>query len=86
MFRFRRCAAVERDLTLEAESSEGVEALDTLKRSEHQDKYDPNLPADEIELVDAAVNSSDAEKGVKVEVALLENDSPYPEVYPLLLI
>ncbi|RWA07198.1 hypothetical protein EKO27_g7903 [Xylaria grammica] len=77
MFRFRRRAGAEGDLT---ESSEGAEALDTLKRFEHQHHLDPNLPADEIELVQASLASGDTEKAIKVEAALIEDDSPYPEV------
>ncbi|KAI0965006.1 OPT family small oligopeptide transporter [Xylaria arbuscula] len=77
MFRFRRRTADEGDSTPEAESSE---ALETIKRFEDQHKVDPNLPVNEIELADAALNGGDTEKAVKVEVELLENDSPYPEV------
>ncbi|KAI0419524.1 OPT family small oligopeptide transporter [Xylaria grammica] len=80
MFRFRRRAGAEGDLTPEAESSEGAEALDTLKRFEHQHHLDPNLPTDEIELVQASLASGDTEKAIKVETALIEDDSPYPEV------
>ncbi|TGJ84790.1 hypothetical protein E0Z10_g3991 [Xylaria hypoxylon] len=80
MFRFRRRAAAEGDVTPEAESSEGVEALDTLKHFEHQHHFDPNLPVDEIELVQTSIASGDTEKAIKVEVALVEDDSPYPEV------
>jgi hypothetical protein len=86
MFRLRGRATAEGDLTPEMSSSEGVEASDSLKRFERQYHFDPNLPADEIELVDATLTSGDSEKAIKVEVASVENDSPYPEVYPYLLI
>jgi hypothetical protein len=66
-------------------SSEGVEAsggevLDALKRFEHQHRLDPNLPADEVKAVDTALANGDTEKALEVEVALVEDDSPYPEV------
>ncbi|KAI1424609.1 OPT family small oligopeptide transporter [Xylaria sp. FL1777] len=79
MFRFRRHAAAEGDPTPETESSEGGEVLDSPKRSEHQQQFDPNLPENKIESVDT-VQSSDVEKAVEVEVVSVENDSPYPEV------
>lgn len=86
MFRLRGRATAEGDLTPEMSSSEGVDASDSLKRFEHQRHFDPNLPADEIELVDAALTSGDSEKAIMVDIASVENDSPYPEVGPHLLI
>ncbi|KAI1755875.1 OPT family small oligopeptide transporter [Xylaria castorea] len=80
MFRSRRRAAAERGLTPEASSSEGIETPDTLKRFEHQHHFDPNLPTDEIELMDASLTRSDAEKSVNVEANVVEDDSQYPEV------
>ncbi|KAI0868299.1 OPT family small oligopeptide transporter [Hypoxylon argillaceum] len=80
MFRLRGRATAEGDLTPEMSSSEGVDASDSLKRFEHQRHFDPNLPADEIELVDAALTSGDSEKAIMVDIASVENDSPYPEV------
>jgi hypothetical protein len=65
-------------------SSEGVEAIDALKRFKHQHHLDPNLPTEEVKIVDAALISGDSEKALEVEVALVEDDSPYPEVNPLL--
>ncbi|TRX98507.1 hypothetical protein FHL15_000581 [Xylaria flabelliformis] len=80
MFRARRRAVVERGFTPEASSSEGVETPDTLKRFEHQPHFDPNLPTDEIELMDASLTRSDAEKSVNVETNVIEDDSQYSEV------
>ncbi|KAI0195857.1 OPT family small oligopeptide transporter [Xylaria flabelliformis] len=80
MFRARRRAVVERGFTPEASSSEGIETPDTLKRFEHQHNFDPNLPTDEIELMDASLARSDAEKSVNVEANAVEDDSQYPEV------
>ncbi|KAI0544702.1 OPT family small oligopeptide transporter [Xylaria curta] len=80
MFRSRRRAAGERGLTPEASSSEGIETPDTLKRFEQQHHFDPNLPNDEIELMDASLARSDAEKSVNVEANVVEDDSQYPEV------
>ncbi|GAW27069.1 putative OPT family small oligopeptide transporter [Rosellinia necatrix] len=84
MFRFRRRATDNEDITPEVSSSEGTEVPDTFKHFEHRRQYDPNLPTDEIELIEAARASNDAEKAVKVGVALTEDDSSYPEVYSLL--
>ncbi|EKD18024.1 uncharacterized protein L3040_004563 [Drepanopeziza brunnea f. sp. 'multigermtubi'] len=47
-----------------------------LKRSS---RWDPNLPQDAIHSIDAAYEG-DLEKKAAVEHALLEQDSPYPEV------
>ena len=47
-------------------------------RIEH--KWDPNLPDEDIAVVSNALESGDLEKKVAVEVHLLEEDSPYPEV------
>ncbi|KAI1485474.1 small oligopeptide transporter [Biscogniauxia mediterranea] len=58
----------------------GVRALDTLKRFELQHKLDPNLPANELNNVDEILATGNAEKGLEVEAALIEDDSPYPEV------
>jgi len=58
----------------------GVEALNTLKQFEKMHHLDPNLPIDELDDVDAALDSGNAEKGLEVEQALVEDNSPYPEV------
>jgi hypothetical protein len=58
----------------------GVEALNTLKAFERAHHLDPNLPLDELNEVDNALNSDNAEKGLAVEQVLVEENSPYPEV------
>ncbi|ORY55280.1 OPT family small oligopeptide transporter [Pseudomassariella vexata] len=63
----------------EAEAT-GVEALNILKHFEHQHKLDPNLPIEELNELDAILRSGDAEKGIEIEAALMEDNSPYPEV------
>ncbi|KAI3320748.1 OPT family small oligopeptide transporter [Xylariaceae sp. AK1471] len=80
MFRFRKRAALDGEVTPEMSSSERVEAIGALKHFEHQHHLDPNLPADEIEIVNAALAIGDTEKALEIEVALVEDDSPYPEV------
>lgn len=45
---------------------------------------DPNLPIDELNDVDAAIATGNAEKGIEIEHALMEDNSPYPEVVTLL--
>lgn len=58
----------------------GVETLNTLQHFEKMHKLDPNLPIDELNEVDAVLHSGNAEKGIEIEQALLEDNSPYPEV------
>jgi len=43
-------------------------------------KWDPNMPQETIATLDNALDSDDLEKKAAVEHALLEEDSPYPEV------
>ncbi|KAI1100995.1 small oligopeptide transporter [Jackrogersella minutella] len=64
----------------EAIEATGAEALNTLKHFEEQHKLDPNLPIQELNDVDAALATGNAEKGVEIETSLVEDDSPYPEV------
>lgn len=89
VFNFRKRAVAEEITPASTSSSEvievtGVEALNTLKGFEEQHKLDPNLPIEELNEVDTALASGDTEKGVEIETALLEENSPYPEVglYP----
>ncbi|KAI0476484.1 small oligopeptide transporter [Xylariaceae sp. FL0804] len=82
--RFRKRGAAEevtpRDSSPEHGVASGAEALDTLRHFEHQHKLDPNLPLDELAAVEVALDTGNAEKGLQVEAALVEEDSPYPEV------
>ena len=68
-------------LETEAEAS-GVESknLQHLAEFEKMHKFDPNLPLDELNDVDAAIATGNAEKGIEIEHALMEDNSPYPEV------
>jgi hypothetical protein len=43
-------------------------------------RLDPNLPLDELEEVDIALNSANVEKEAEIEQILAEDNSPYPEV------
>ena len=65
--------------TDESEAS-GAEFLKHLKQFEKAHKFDPNLPIDELTDVDAAIATGHAEKGFEIEQALMEDNSPYPEV------
>jgi hypothetical protein len=58
----------------------GVETLNTLKYWEQQHKLDPNLPIEDLEEIDGVLAEGNCEKGIEVEAALLEDNSPYPEV------
>lgn len=51
-----------------------------LKTFQIEHKWDPNLPAADRLAVDEALVVDDIEKKAAVEVHLLEEDSPYPEV------
>lgn len=66
-----------------AASTSGHDRLDRLKslqQFEKSYKFDPNLPIDELTDVDAAIATGNAEKGIEIEHALMEDNSPYPEV------
>ncbi len=61
-------------------STTGFDVLESLKHFEKMHHLDPNLPLDELIEVEAALNTSNAEKGVEIEQVLVEDNSPYPEV------
>lgn len=65
---------------LENAEASGIEHLKHLKQFEKAHKLDPNLPIDELNEVDAAIATGNAEKGFEIEHALMEDNSPYPEV------
>jgi len=58
----------------------GLEHLKSLEAFEKAHKLDPNLPLDELNDIDAAIATGNAEKGIEIEQALMEDNSPYPEV------
>ena len=58
----------------------GVDHLKSLRDFEKAHKLDPNFPVDELTDVDAAIATGNAEKGIEIEHALMEDNSPYPEV------
>ncbi|KAK9424113.1 putative OPT oligopeptide transporter protein-domain-containing protein [Seiridium unicorne] len=58
----------------------GIETLNTLKYWEQQHKLDPNLPIEDLDEIDGVLAEGNCEKGVEVEAALMEDNSPYPEV------
>lgn len=64
-------------------NASGVDHLQHLQQFEKAHKLDPNLPIDELNDVDAAIATGNAEKGIEIEHALMEDNSPYPEVRPL---
>lgn len=64
-------------------SMEGaLESLNSLKHFEKMHRFDPNLPLDELDEVELAINLNDSniERGPEIERILAEDDSPYPEV------
>jgi len=60
----------------------GMEGLSSLKQFEKMHRLDPNLPLDELDEVEIALNSANSEKGAEIEQILAEDNSPYPEVRP----
>lgn len=58
----------------------GLQHLQHLQQFEKAHKLDPNLPIDDLNDVDAAIATGNAEKGLEIEHALMEDNSPYPEV------
>lgn len=58
----------------------GMEQLKHLHEFEKIHKFDPNFPIDELNDLDAAIATCNAEKGIEIEHALMEDNSPYPEV------
>lgn len=63
-------------------TSSGVDHLKHLAAFEKAHKLDPNLPLNDLNDVDAALATGNAEKGIEIEHALMEDNSPYPEVRP----
>ncbi|ERS99485.1 OPT family small oligopeptide transporter [Sporothrix schenckii ATCC 58251] len=61
-------------------TASGAEALNTLKHFERMHHLDPNLPIEELNDVDNAINTGNVEKGLVVEQGIIEDNSPYPEV------
>ncbi|KAK0628567.1 putative isp4 protein [Bombardia bombarda] len=56
------------------------ETVSSLKQFEKSHRLDPNIPLDELDEVELALNSANAEKGAEIEQILAEDNSPYPEV------
>lgn len=65
---------------LETVSASGRDYLENLQQFEKSHKFDPNMPIDDLTDVDAAIATGNAEKGIEIEHALMEDNSPYPEV------
>ncbi|CAK7271076.1 hypothetical protein SEPCBS119000_004415 [Sporothrix epigloea] len=61
-------------------TTSGAEALKTLKHFERMHHLDPNLPIDDLNEVDNAIETGNVEKGILVEQTIMEDNSPYPEV------
>jgi hypothetical protein len=59
-----------------------ADAVRNLKAFKQFHALDANLPIDELDAVEDALQVGDAEKEVAIERALLENNSPYPEACP----
>lgn len=55
-------------------------AVDNLKGFSKLHHLDPNLPLEELDQVNNALETGDPEKELAVERALVEDNSPYPEV------
>jgi OPT family small oligopeptide transporter len=57
-----------------------MDALRTLKEFERMHHLDPNLPLEELNHIDDALNGENGVKGLELEQILVEDNSPYPEV------
>jgi hypothetical protein len=58
-----------------------AEAARNLKAFKAFHALDANLPIEELDAVEDALKVGDTEKEVAIELALFEDNSPYPEVY-----
>jgi OPT family small oligopeptide transporter len=58
----------------------GLESLNSVKHFEKMHRFDPNLPLDELDEVEIALNDSNIERSPEIDRILAEDDSPYPEV------
>lgn len=66
---------------LEGAESSSTDILKHLDAYEKAHKFDPNFPIDELNDIEAAIaTGSAAEKCPEIESALMEDNSPYPEV------
>lgn len=75
--------SVSNEDNVQAMHASGVQVEDSiqnLKKFKKLHRWDPNLPIEEMDTVTAVLDSGDVEKEVAIEQALLEENSPYPEV------
>ncbi|EFW99104.1 small oligopeptide transporter [Grosmannia clavigera kw1407] len=62
------------------QAATGSDALNTLKQFKNLHQFDPNLPIEELNDIDDALQSGNAEKGLQMEQVIVEDNSPYAEV------
>jgi hypothetical protein len=67
-------------ITTAVDAGVAAEAAKNLKTFKRFHQLDANLPIEELDAVEDALKVGDAEKEVAIERALLEDNSPYPEV------
>jgi hypothetical protein len=60
--------------------SSSIEKLKGLTDFDKIHKLDPNMPIDDLNEFEAAIATGNDEKGFDIEHALMEDNSPYPEV------
>jgi hypothetical protein len=58
----------------------GSQAKAELRNFRKQHKWDPFLDNEKLDTIDSAICADNAEKAVAVDDALIQEDSPYPEV------
>lgn len=68
---------------IEGAESTGADLLKQLHDYEKAHKFDPNMPIDELNDLEAAIATGATEKCLEIEHALMEDNSPYPEVCTL---
>lgn len=71
---------LEASHAIQASGIEVQESVQNLKKFKKLHKWDPNLPIEQYDNVTAVLDTGDIEKEVAIEQALLEENSPYPEV------
>lgn len=67
-------------VTQDTAEASGVQAKEELQNFRKQHKWDPFLDNEKLDTIESALHSDNAEKALAVDEALIQEDSPYPEV------
>ena len=69
-----------RSATTDVAESSGVQAQEELRNFRKQHKWDPFLDNEKLDTIETALHADNVEKAMAVDEALIQEDSPYPEV------